>query len=139
MKAFVAFGVILILAVGGIGGYFFWERMNKVEPRGVGLTMSNPVSKGEIDFLTKQYNEILDREEVLIGAVEKHNLAKFYGVSSSEEALELFRKDSYVSLPGETNLHILFMGKRSTRSERDSTARTLAEDFLKAAKIAGGN
>ena len=137
MKAFVSFVIVLILVAGGLVGYLFWERMNRIEPRGAGLVMNSPIPDEEIELAEKQYNEILDQESVLINALEQHDLVSYYGVSSKEEALKLFREDSYVSLPGGKNIHILFRGKRSSRDEREVAARTLAEDFVKAARIVG--
>lgn len=111
--------------------------MNKIEPRGVGLTLSNPIPADELEMVEKRYNEILDREDILKNTVEKHNLKEYYEVPSSEAALDQFRKDSFIKLPGGKNLHILFEGKRLTRDEREAATRTLAEDFVKAAQLMG--
>ncbi|WP_411847354.1 hypothetical protein AAFN60_08370 [Roseibacillus persicicus] len=137
MKAFIAFVVLLLLVLGGVGGYLFLGKMNRIEPRGVGLTLSNPIPSEEIEFQKQRYNEILDRDEVLLNTVTKHGLKDYYGVASDEKALELFRDDSFIELPGGKNLHVLFRGKRSTRKERESATRTLAEDFVKAAQLMG--
>lgn len=139
VKAFIAFVVLLFLLAGVGIGIYGWGRLSKIEPRGVGLVVEDEIPAAEVEKITARYNEVLDREEVLMPTVQKHDLKKYYGVTSDQEALVLFREDSYIELPGDKNLHVLFKGKRLTRKDRESAARTLAEDFVKAARIAGGN
>lgn len=139
MKAFVAFLVLLALLVLGGGGYFYWDRQNKVENWGVGLTLNKEVEADEVEMVEARYNEILDREELLKKIVEKHKLTDYYEISSNEEAVVRLREDSFVKLPGGSELHILFRGKRSTRAVREATVRTLAEDFVRVSQAIGGN
>ena len=54
MKAFVSFVIVLILVAGGLVGYLFWERMNRIEPRGAGLVMNSPIPDEELELAEKQ-------------------------------------------------------------------------------------
>lgn len=139
MKAFVAFIVLLVLLGAGGGGFFYWKKMERIEPRGVGLEIARAIPEDQKELLLKQYNLILDKEEVLMRTVEEHHLQKYYEVSSKEQALKRLKEDSFITLPAEKKLHILFSGKRKNRTVREKAARTLAEDFLKAARLADGN
>lgn len=138
VKGFIAFVVLLFLLAGAGIGFYGWGRLSKIEPRGVGLVVENEIPDAEAESISARYNEILDREEVLMRTVKEHNLKGYYKVSSDQKALTLFREDSYIALPGGNNLHVLFNGKRITRKERDAASRTLAEDFVKAARLATG-
>ena len=71
--------------------------------------------------------------------IEKHDLKTYYDVASDEEALSLFREDSFIELPGSRTMHVLFRGKRSTRKLREAATRSLAEDFVNAARLAEGS
>lgn len=130
MKAFIIFVVVLLIMLGAGAGWFYNNHMNRNETRGAGLTLEKDFPAEEIDRLTERYNIIIDRDEVLLPAFEKHNLASYYEDLDREAALEQFREDTYVRLPGGPNLHILFDGKRKTRAFRDAVSEDLAKDFL---------
>lgn len=131
MKAFIAFVVILFLAIGGAVGFWAWGKWNKVEEWGLGLSLGSELEDGEKERVEERYNQILDRDEVLLGAVEAYNLSDYYGVSSSEEALVKFKEDTFVRIHDNSSMHVLFRGKRSSRKEREAVIRTVSEDFLK--------
>lgn len=138
MKGVIAFIVLLLVIAGGGGGYWAWGKWTKVEQRGVGLELAQAIPAEEIERLEGRYNEILDQSEILVRTVREHQLMGFYKVGSEEEAVEKFREDSSVKLPGDKALHVLFKGPRSTRTLRETAARTLAEDFVKATQGMSG-
>lgn len=139
VKAFIAFLVLLALLVIAGGGYFYWERQNKVENWGVALTMNHEIDADELEMVAARYNEILDREDLLKNTVEEHKLTDYYEISSNEEVIAQLREDSFIKLAGGNRLHVLFKGKRSTRSLREAAVRTLAEDFVNFSRAAGGS
>ena len=130
MKAFIAFVLILFVAIGGMVGYWGWGKWNKVENWGLALSMGSNVKEGEKERLEERYNQILDRDEILEGAVEKHDLEQYYGVSSSGEAVEKLKEDTFIELKGDSAMHVLFRGKRSSRDQREAAVRTISESFL---------
>ncbi len=130
VKAFIAFVVLLFVAIGGAAGYWVWNKMNRIEDRGIGLVMANPVPQEQIERAEAQYNLILDREEVLRTAVKENELMDYYEVSTEEEAITKLRDETFIDLPGGRNLHLLFTGKRFTRDLREQTTRTMARSFL---------
>ncbi|MGJ8725512.1 MAG: hypothetical protein ACSHYB_13215 [Roseibacillus sp.] len=131
MKAFVAFVVILFLAIGGAGGFWAWKKWTKDENWGLALSLGSELAEGEKEKVEERYNQVLDQEDILRKAIEDHDLSSYYGVSSSEDAVEKLREDTFVEIHGNNSMHILFRGKRSTRKEREAAIRTLSEDFLK--------
>ena len=131
MKAFIGFVLVLLLAIGGLGGYWAWGRMNRAEDWGVGLELSSELKEGEVEVVETRYNQILDQDAVLANSVEVHDLKKFYGVSSNEKAVEKLREDTFVRIPNGQSMHILFRGKRKTRKERTAVTETLSKDFFK--------
>ena len=130
MKAFVAFVVIVILAVGGLIGFWGWKKWTRIEDWGVGLALSSELKEGEIEGVEARYNQILDQDEILMKTVQAHNLKGFYGVASDEKAVEMLKEDTFVTIPNSRNMHILFKGKRSTRDEREAAIGTLSNDFV---------
>ena len=138
MKAFIAFVVILFLAIGVIGGFWAWKKWTKVEEWGLALPLSSTLADGEVEKVGERYNVILDQDDVLMGTVEEHGLSKYYGVSSNEEAVALFKEDSFIRIHGNNTMHILFVGKRSSRDERMAAVRTLSQDFLKKVQSISG-
>jgi hypothetical protein len=137
VKAFIIFVLVLIILLASGIGWFGYQRLNRIEPRGVGLVVEKEFVEADIERLTTRYNAILDREEVLMPTVKKHHLKDYYGVGSNQEAVEEFREDTYIKLPGGKALHVMFDGKRRHRSIRDAASSDLAKDFVEAAQMVG--
>jgi len=131
MKAFIAFSLILFLSVGVAVGIYGWGRWNRIEQRGTGLSVGRDIPDNKRAGLVEQYNQILDREDILLLAVQEHGLMDYYKVGSEEEAVARFREDSFVELPGGRALHVLFKGKRSTRKLREKASQTIAAELVK--------
>ena len=138
MKAFIAFVVIVFLAIGGAGGFWAWKKWNRVEEWGLALPMNSTLEENEKEMLEARYNQILDRDDVLMNVIEKNDMAGYYGVSSSEEALEKLREDTFIRFHGNDAMHVLFRGKRSTRDERVEAIRVFSQDFMKQVQSMSG-
>lgn len=139
MKAFIIFVTILFLMLGAAAGWYYNLRMNRIESRGASLSLEKSFEPEEVERLLERYNGIIDREEVLLPALQKHDLVSYYELDSEEAALAQFREDTFVSLPGKATLHVLFNGKRKTRKFRDAVSMTLAKDFVEGVRSADFN
>ena len=138
MKAFIAFVLILFLAIGALGGFWAWKKYTRVEEWGLALPLNSTLEENEKERMEERYNQILDRDDVLMNSIETHDLAKYYDVVSKEEALEKLKEDTFIRFHGNDTMHILFKGKRNTREERVTAISTLSQDFLKQVRSMSG-
>ena len=65
MKAFVAFLVVLVVAVGSVIGFWGWKKWTRVEDWGVGMALTVELKDGEREGMEERYNQVLDQEDVL--------------------------------------------------------------------------
>lgn len=139
MKAFIAFVILLFLAIGVGGGFWAWGKWTKMEDWGLALDLGQPVEESEREMMEKRYNLVLDDNAMLEKTVTEHNLQDYYGVSSKEEAVAKLKEDTFVSIKKERVLHVLFRGERRTRDKREAAVRTLSVDFLKQLRAMSGS